>query len=280
MTALIAVLAAAGIVLVLQLMLPWHQVRRRRRLLARGFAPEWRATLERHAPIYQRLPAQLRPRLESLIGVFLAEKEFIGCAGLGMTLPMKLGIAAQACLLIVNRTDGRVYDELSSILVYPAAFMVPETEVDDAGVVTEECRELIGQTFDTGRIVLSWADVEDGARGAADGVNVVLHEFAHYLDNEQAAARGAPLAGTRADHERRAAALGSAYARLWHRVRRGRATVIDDYALEDEGEFFAVATEAFFEQPGALRAEDADLYGLLERFYGLDPASWPAQAQV
>jgi Mlc titration factor MtfA (ptsG expression regulator) len=275
MTALIAVLGLAGMVLALQLGLPWYRAYRRRRLRASGIAPQWRAILMRRAPLYRRLPAELRPRLDELVGVFVAEKDFVGCAGLEVTLPMKLGIAAQACLLIVNRSDCRVYDELSSILVYPAAFLVPDTDVDEAGVVTEERRELIGQTFDTGRIVLSWADVAEGARGAADGVNVVLHEFAHYLDHEQGTTNGALRFGTRSDRERFTRVLRSAYARLWHRARRGRASVIDDYALEDEGEFFAVATEAFFEQPEALRAEDAELYSELARFYALDPASWP-----
>jgi hypothetical protein len=281
MTALIAVLAVAGVILALQLGLPWLRSRKRERLRAQGITPAWRAILEQQAPLYRRLPIELRPRLESLISVFTAEKEFIGCAGLEVTLPMKLSIAAQACLLIVNRRiagDRRragVYDELASVLVYPQAFLVPDTDVDDAGVVTEERRELIGQTFDTGRIILSWADVEDGARGQADGVNVVLHEFAHYLDNEEGATNGAPLLETRADYERWARVLNAAYARVWHRIRRGRATVIDDYALEDEGEFFAVATEAFFEQPAALKAEDTALYDELARYYALDPASWP-----
>jgi Mlc titration factor MtfA (ptsG expression regulator) len=273
-TALAVLIGVAGIVLALQVGLPWWRSRRRARLRRQSLPMDSRALLEAHTPLYRRLPAGLKPPLESLVSVFVAEKEFIGCAGLEVTPAMKLGIAAQACLLILNR-DSRVYDELTTILVYRGAFVAPETDIDDAGVVTEKRRELIGQTFDTSRIVLSWADVEAGALGTSDGVNVVLHEFAHYLDNEAGPADGTPMLESRADHERWARVLDAAHSRLWHRIRRGRGTVIDDYGLEDEAEFFAVATETFFEKSAALKAEDAALYDELARFYRLDPASWP-----
>jgi Mlc titration factor MtfA (ptsG expression regulator) len=274
MTALAAVLAAAACVLGLQLGLPWWRARRRARLRRQGFAAAWRPELEASTPLYRRLPQELRPRLESLIGVFMTEKAFVGCAGSEITLAMKLGIAAQACVLILNRDDD-VYDELRTILIYPAAFVVPESEIDDAGVVTEERQTLIGQASDRGQIVLSWADIAENADGTGDGANVVLHEFAHYLDFEDGAGNGAPLLAAAGDYERWSQVMRAAYARVWHRVRGGRASVIDEYALEDEAEFFAVATEAFFEESATLKAEDRPLYDELARFYGLDPASWP-----
>jgi Mlc titration factor MtfA (ptsG expression regulator) len=275
MSALAAVIAVAALVLALQIGLPIWRARKRARLRKHGFDPAWHALLETSAPLYRRLPADLKGRLQSLIGVFMAEKSFIGCAGVEVTLAMKLGIAAQACLLILNRDDD-VYDRLTTILIYPAAFIVPERDVDEAGVVTEERRELIGQASDAGHIVLSWADVEQGGTRAAESVNVVLHEFAHYLDFEDGAGNGAPALGARRDYQRWSEVMRSAYSRVWHRVRGGRKTVIDEYALADEAEFFAVATEAFFEEPAALEAEDPALYGELARFYQLDPASWPA----
>lgn len=272
MTALAAILAVLALVLALQLGLPLVRSRKRARLRQTGFQAGWRAILETNAPLYRRLPAPLKPRLESLIGVFVAEKDYVGCAGVSVTDSMKLAIAVQACLLILNRKDD-VYDQLRSILVYPAAFVVPERDVDAAGVVTEERRELVGQASDTGRIILSWADVERMAANT-ETANVVLHEFAHYLDFEDGAGNGAPLLDEAHGYDRWSEVMRSAYARVWHRVRGGGGTVIDDYALEDEAEFFAVATETFFEQSVALRQEDPALYGELARFYQLDPASW------
>jgi len=271
MTAIVAVLSVLAVVLALQLGLPLVRARSRSRLRRQGFRPEWRALLEAKAPLYRRLPAALKPGLESLIGVFVAEKEFVGCAGVHVTEDMKLAIATQACLLILNRTRD-VYDRLSTILVYPSAFLVPQRDVDDAGVVTEERRELIGQASDTGQIILSWADVE---LAGTDNANVVLHEFAHYLDFEDGVGNGAPVLAAARDYARWSEVMRSAYARMWHRVHRGRGTVIDEYALEDEAEFFAVATETFFEQSAALKLEDPALYEELARFYQLDPAAWP-----
>jgi len=274
MTALAAVIAVAAGVLVLQIGLPIWRARQRKRLRKQGFDPNWRPLLEASAPLYRRLPPELKTRLHSLIGVFMAEKSFIGCAGVDVTPAMKLGISAQACLLIVNRDDD-VYDRLTTILIYPAAFVVPERDVDEAGVVTEEHRTLVGQASDAGHIVLSWADIEQAGTAAAESINVVLHEFAHYLDFEDGAGNGAPALVARKDYQRWSQVMRSAYSRVWHRVRGGHETVIDEYALEDEAEFFAVATEAFFEQSAALKAEDPALYGELASFYRLDPASWP-----
>jgi Mlc titration factor MtfA (ptsG expression regulator) len=229
--------------------------------------------LEASAPLYRQVPPALKARLESLIGVFVAEKSFVGCAGVEVTLAMKLAIATQACLLILNREDD-VYDALETILIYPAAFLVPERDIDEAGVVTEEDRELVGQASSSGRIVLSWADIVEAGSGEAESANVVLHEFAHYLDFEDGVGNGAPLLAATRDYRRWSEVMRAAYARVWHRVRRGRDTVMDEYALEDEAEFFAVATETFFEQSRALKAEDPALYAELARFYQLDPAGW------
>jgi len=272
-TALVAVLAVLACVLGVQLGLPWWRARKRAHLRKHGFRAAWRPLLETHAPLYCRVPPPLRPRLESLIAVFAAEKSFVGCAGVEVTQTMKLAIATQACLLILNREDD-VYDALETILIYPAAFLVPERDVDEAGVVTEEHRELVGQASSTGRIILSWADVAQTGSVQVESANVVLHEFAHYLDFEDGAGNGAPLLAAKRDYQRWSQVMRSAYSRMWHRVRGGRGTVIDEYALEDEAEFFAVATETFFEQSAGLRAEDPALYEELARFYQLDPAGW------
>jgi Mlc titration factor MtfA (ptsG expression regulator) len=158
------------------------------------------------------------------------------------------------------------------VLLYPDEFLVTESDEDEAGVVTEGTRALSGQTFDTSRIVLSWRDVqESGADGEA--YNVVLHEFAHYLDHDfdGALTEKQDSAGALADwHE----VLAHEYGALNAAVRRNEPTLIDPYGAEHPAEFFAVATETFFEQPREMKLQHARLYGELQRFYGLDPAGW------
>ena len=179
-----------------------------------------------------------------------------------------VAIAAQACLLMLNRS-ARIFDELRAILVYPDEFVVRDA-VEEDGVVTERERALSGESWDTSRIILSWRDVRD----AGDGYNVVLHEFAHYLDLEGGAANGAPLLDGPRDYARWARVMRRAYDALAARSRAGEATLLDPYGSEDEAEFFAVATEAFFELPRELAADHPDVYAELSRFYRLDPARW------
>ncbi|MCZ8130682.1 MAG: zinc-dependent peptidase [Steroidobacteraceae bacterium] len=246
---------------------PWWRRRARARLAADPLPPDWRRELERW-PLYARVPAEFRPRLDGLVKIFLAEKEFVGCGGLEITDPIRLAIAVQACLLVLNR-DEHVFDELHSILVYPDEFVVPETW-DEDGVVTEGERVLAGQAWDTSRIILSWRDVAE----SGDGYNVVIHEFAHYLDEESGGINGAPRLATDADHERWAAVMQQAFDELQARAEAGEETLLDPYGAEDEAEFFAVATETFFELPRELRDEHPELYAELKACYRLDPAEW------
>src|SRR6185436_13678577 len=131
------------------------------------FPAEWRALLERSLPLYQRIPPDLRPKLEPVVRAFLADVHFIGCRGLAVTDAMRLVIAVQACLLIVER-DPRAYESLGSVLIYPDEFVVSQTDEDEAGVVTEGESVLSGQSLDTAQIVLSWQDVQD--HGTDDAV--------------------------------------------------------------------------------------------------------------
>ena len=162
-----------------------------------------------------------------------------------------------------------MFDELRAILVYPDEFVVRD-DVEEDGVVTARERVLAGQSWDTARILLSWRDV----RAAGDGYNVVIHEFAHYLDQEEGAANGAPLLDGPRDYARWADVMQRAYDELEARAAAGEDTLLDPYAAEDEAEFFAVASETFFELPRELRTEHPELYRELSGFYRLDPASW------
>jgi Mlc titration factor MtfA (ptsG expression regulator) len=267
------ILVIAAVVIAVLLGRPLWQAHQRRQLRARPLPAAWRAHLERELRFYGALPAELRARLDGLVQQFLAEKEFVGCRGLEVSLEMKLTIAAQACLLVVNR-PAQVYDDLYSVLIYPAAFVAPDEHHDEAGVVHRHDQVLSGQTWDTHRIILSWDDVQASAIERGAGFNVVYHEFAHYLDAEDGRVNGAPFLGEPAHYERWSRVMNEEFAKLRAAAARNEPTLIDPYGAEDPGEFFAVVTETFFELPLELREEHAALYEEFRRFYRLDPAGW------
>jgi hypothetical protein len=181
-TAIAAILAVAVAVLASLLVPPLLRGRRRRHAFGQELAVPLRDAIARNVPITQSLPPDLARRVDGLIVSFLAEKQFVGCNGLEITDEIRATIAAQACLLLLGRPG--LYDELQSILVYPGTFWVEDEVHDDDGLVTHRRRELSGEAWDSHRIILSWDDVEQTARAPADGYNVVLHEFAHYLEAE------------------------------------------------------------------------------------------------
>ncbi|HZF25114.1 MAG TPA: M90 family metallopeptidase [Steroidobacteraceae bacterium] len=273
MTPSVVVVAIAVVVIAVLLGRPLWQARRRRRLRARPLPQAWRDEIVRAMPIYAHIPQPLRARLDGLVQQFVAEKEFVGCRGLEVTLAMKLVVAAQACLLVLGRS-ARLYEDLYAILIYPAAFLVPEEHRDEAGVVHQHERALSGQAWDTHRIILSWDDVIAGAQSPDDGHNLVYHEFAHYLDAEGGIVNGAPLLGEARHYERWSRVMQNEFIKLREADARGEPTVLDPYGAENPGEFFAVATEAFFELPHDLQAEHAELYTELRSYFRLDPASW------
>ena len=269
MTPIVASVAVAIGVLAWLIAAPAWRARRRAAVMAEPLPAAAVSAIDRNVPAVRSLPPESRARLESLMAAFLAEKEFIGCNGLVVTDEMRSTIAALACLLVLGRRGH--YDDLHSVLVYPTAFYVEDEIEDEAGVVEKRRRVLSGEAWESSRIILSWEDVLEAARHPGEGYNVALHEFAHYLDAE-----GLGLgAGTRAVSAW-ADDLAREFESLLDAVDRGEFTFLDPYAAEDETEFFAVATEDFFERPAELLAAHARLYGLLREFYGLDPAGWLA----
>jgi len=270
-TPVVAIVLVAVGVLAWLLVGPFWRARRRARHMARPLPSGARTAVECNVPAANRLPPSLRTRLEALTGAFLAEKQFVGCNGLEVTDEMRSTIAALACLLVLGRRGH--YDDLHSILVYPTAFWVEDEVEDESGVVTRRRRVLSGEAWASSRIILSWEDVLEAARAPGEGYNVALHEFAHYLDAE-----GLGLAADERPVARWADELAGEFDALLDAVDRGDYTFLDPYAAEDEAEFFAVATEDFFERSVELRAAHPRLYALLREFYGLDPAAWGAAA--
>jgi Mlc titration factor MtfA (ptsG expression regulator) len=246
--------------------------RRRRERLRRTplTSAAWR-TLDANVPYVATLPPPDRAELEGLVQIFLAEKRFEGCGGLAVSEEMKLTIAAQACLLLLRR-DADVYPGLDSILLYPHPYVAMARSVY-GGIVTEGAVVRLGETWSQGSLVLSWDDVLRGAADPHDGHNVVLHEFAHQLDQQDGGADGTPILPSRARHVAWARVLGAAYQDLVERVHHHRPAVLDAYGATNPAEFFAVATECFFEKPAALERWTPALYDELRRFYRRDPAA-------
>lgn len=255
---------------------PRWQAWRRDRVQSRAFPASWRKVLRRRVSLVQRLPVPLQLQLKKHMQVFIAEKSFIGCAGLKVTEEMRVVIAAQACLLLLNRSAS-YFDNVRQILLYPGAFVVNRASTDDAGVQQESRQALAGESWSQGQIILSWQDTLEGAANATDGHNVVIHEFAHHLDQENGAAQGAPPpAASDPQHNARrwARVFGQAYARLQQQARTGQQGLLNHYGASDPAEFFAVVSEVFFEQGAALAQEYPALYAELSGYYKVDPARW------
>jgi Mlc titration factor MtfA (ptsG expression regulator) len=252
---------------------PWRAARQRRRLGQVPFPSAWRLILRRRVPIYRRLPSHLQRQLRQHIQVFLADKAFIGCQGQPITDELRVTIAAQACLLRLNHS-GELFPGLRQVLVYPSAFIVDRVHPIGAGVQQDSRRVLLGESWAQGQVILSWPDSRDGAALPDDGRNVVIHEFAHQLDQESGHANGAPMLPSRARYARWSQVMHQGYAALQARLAAGQPGLFDAYGASDPAEFFAVASELFFERPAALQAEHPALYGELATYYRVDPAGW------
>ena len=274
MEALILI-AALGAGLGLALGLPrW----RLKRALARPMPAAWTALLQRNIPIYAHMSGELQHQLGKLVQQFIYQKKFVGCAGLEIDDEMRVTIAGQACLLLLNRPT-RVYPDLDTVLVYPSAFLVPRKQVDAAGVVTEERQDLLGESWGDGRVILSWDHVRRGAADWTDGQNVVLHEFAHQLDSESGSNNGAPYLGSDTDYRSWSEVLSRDFAALRTDAMYRQESVMDHYGATNEAEFFAVATETFFEKPWQLAERHPELFRELFKFYKVDPRAWLPQPQ-
>jgi Mlc titration factor MtfA (ptsG expression regulator) len=205
-------------------------------------------------------------KLKRLVLLFLAEKQFTGAHGLLITDPMRIAIAAQACLPILE-LGLDWYSGWSGIVVYPGDFRVRRSEVDEDGVLHEWDDELAGEAMPGGPVVLSW-----DAAAHDPHINVVLHEFAHKLDMLNGAANGMPPLHAGMDPKLWRAAFTAAYEGFCDALERDRHTWLDPYAAEHPAEFFAVVSEAFFEQPAETRRRYADVYDQLKLFYRQDPS--------
>ncbi|MEH2221643.1 zinc-dependent peptidase [Nostoc sp.] len=269
----IVVFSIIGLILIGILVNPVLVKRRRTRLKHRPFPPLWNAIIENNLPIYLCLSPDKIRRLQGHIQVFLAEKQFIGCRGLQVTEEIKLTLAAVACLLLLNER-GQYFPRLRSILVYPNAYFVQETNSVGKYVVEERRVARLGESWTNDQVVVSWEQVKQDINNWRDGRNVVLHEFAHQLDQEDGKAEGVPILQNNSDYAIWAKVMTEEYQQLCNDVLQGAKTVMDSYGATNPAEFFAVATETFFEKPHQLLSKHPALYEQLQRYYQLDPVQW------
>jgi MtfA peptidase len=220
--------------------------------------------VEAHLPFLDYLEPRQRARLRNLARGFLAGKQFHGAHGLKVTDEMMLTIALQACLPIL-RVGLEAYRGWVGIIVYPGEIVIPRQQVDENGVVHEFNDEVLGEAWEDGPVLLSW---ETGAE-----VNVVIHEFAHKLDMLNGGADGFPPLPPDMSREEWARDFSRAYDSFCHSLDTGLPTALDPYAGEHPAEFFAVASEAFFEAPGMLRHAHPAVYRQLSTLFGTDPAA-------
>jgi Mlc titration factor MtfA (ptsG expression regulator) len=233
----------------------WLRRRRRRKVRARPVPEAWREILARTAPFVARLRDADRERLWGDVQVFVAEKHFVGAGGFEITDEVRVTVAASAVRLTLH-LDVELYDDLTEIVVYPEAYRHPGA--GDAAV--------LGEAHSWGTVVLSWRAVRDGLSNPRDGHDTAVHEFAHVLDRVDGTFDGAPPLAAPAHYQPWAAAMSRHYQRLQRGDKRTR-SVLRDYGATNEAEFFAVATEAYFERPDELKKRAPDLFDELERFY-------------
>ena len=245
---------------------------RRKELGEQPFPAAWSQIIDRDVPYCRCLHPDERERLEALIAVFIGEKRFEGCAGMVVTDEVKVMIAAQACLLLLNLPHP-YYEKVVRIFVYPGGFTHEQEEPGPAGTVAVTRQAVSGLASGAGVVELSWPDAELGAQRPGDGMNVVFHEFAHQLDQLDGAMDGAPVLDNRAMYRDWARVLGSEYKRLREEVAAGAPSLISAYGATQPAEFFAVVTELFFERPLELRQEHSALYEEFRQYYRQDPAA-------
>ncbi len=246
--------------------------RRREALIHQPIIESFPAFIEKNIPLYGRLPDDLKTQLHGLINVFLAEKAFVGCGGQKITDEVRVTIAAQASMLLLNRKTN-FYPKLKTIYVYPHTYVAKNLQ-NDGGLIVEGKSVRLGESWQNGPVVLTWDSITGGARNIQDGRNVVFHEFAHQLDQEDGDADGSPILESRSSYRTWATVLGTEYDDLRDKTRDRHRSVLNKYGATNPAEFFAVATEAFFEKPKQMHKKSPDLYEELKSYYKLDPLQW------
>jgi len=248
----------------------WFKSHQRQELLAAPFPEAWRRILSANVALFRRLPPSEQQKLKDGTRILIAEKNWEGVQGLTLSYEIKVTIAGMASLLVLGFDDD-YYPNVETILVYPNSFVVTTVRSSTRGVFGEQVLTASGQAALQGPVIVSWADVRAGI--ASGGQNVVLHEFAHKLDMRDGSADGAPYLENDAQIERWSRVMSAEYQKLAAETQAGERGVLNPYGATNAAEFFAVATESFFENAPALLEMHPELYAVLRDFYHQDPAA-------
>lgn len=255
-------------------MLQFFRNRRRKRILAERFPSAWEQIIDENVPHTRHLNASERQALYNMVQVFVAEKNFEGVGGLEMTDEIRVTIAAQACLLLLGLPHN-YYRNVKSIIVYPSTVVAPRqarSVFDPSVMVEEEDQPILGQAILHGPVILVWDAALKGGRHQRDGHNVIFHEFAHKLDMLDGSIDGAPPLRDREEYRDYVDTCNQEYQRLQKELSQGKRSFLDEYGSTNPAEFFAVATEQFFERPLPMMREAPKLYRVLKDYYQQDPA--------
>lgn len=249
----------------------WRK-RQRHAIAARPLPDHWHAILERNVPLYRRIPEHLRRQLHGHIQLFLHDKQFFGFQGQEITDEIRVTVAANACILLLNRSAD-TFSGFQSIYIYPSTFLV-EHETWDGRVRNVAHQARLGESWHRGPLVLAWDAALHGTRDMRDGHNVILHEFAHKLDGADGAVDGAPPLRQRSQYTSWARVMTREYKDLRRHAKQRARTVMDHYGATEPQEFFAVLVETFFEKPRQLQHRHPELYDEMRRCFGVDTVEW------
>lgn len=238
------------------------------------FPPEWEEVIQRNVAHYCMLDDAERAHLRSLVQVFIAEKYWEGCGGLTLIDEIRVTISAQACLLLLGLPHN-YYQNVLTVIVYPSTVVPPQRKLgyfEATLAPMEVAHPIIGQALQQGPVIIIWDAALHGGRHPELGHNVVYHEFAHKLDMLDGAADGTPPLRDRSEYRDWVQTCSREYLRLKHDAERGKKSFLNAYGATNEAEFFAVATEQFFDQPLLMIKHAPDLYRVLKEYYRQDPA--------
>ena len=260
---------------------PFYVALRRAKIKAQPFPKHYRQIIKKRMPYFGQMPTDLQLQLKRHILVFLAEKEFIGFEGIRINDDIRVTVAAQACLLLLNRRTS-YYSKLKTIAIYPSAFIKSGEQKQQisgqlegrVNIVSNQESILAGESWDFGRIVLSWQDTIEGAKIPDDGTNVVIHEFAHQLDQQNGPANGFPQLSKSTNRKLWADIMNREFIVLQQQKQQNHPSLLSYYGATNPAEFFAVASEVFFEQSKALYNQHNALYNQLKSYYRVDPINW------
>lgn len=252
----------------------WWKARRRKRLLSQPFPPAWQVIIQQNCRHWATLTVDEQRRLQQDVQLLVAEKHWEGCQGLVIDDEMRVTVAAHAALMSLGFTQSP-FDRLLSILIYPDTYVAQPTRRLPWGLEDSTGQPRLGEAWYQGPVILSWGEILRQIREPHPGRNLVIHEFSHLLDMANSDVDGIPSLSPEMQPQAWATAFEAEFEQLQRSIRFHRQSVLDDYAGTSRAEFFAVGSEAFFENGVLLKQERPVLYSLLERYYGQSPADRP-----